>query len=220
MCPSPARCRQSSLMGWHGRTGGRPRPRTLPSSATSIPGQANWYAGLSQKTGPDLLQGSVKVKLQVFMPRRDVLFVALPFEVFTATSRELLSSMEQLGLDRQRVFITSCANEIHGYLRPASGAEGRWYDARMPDLVRPPGWYAEGAEAHVRENVVRLAEGLLPGAEARARRNLSMYTLQGISAAPRLQDRGPRSRAFGHRGCRVPLGGDSRNPRSLRAHRS
>lgn len=129
---------------------------------------ANWYAERSEETRLDRRRASLPVTLQVFLPRRDILVAALPFEVFTATSQDLLSRFGRLGLDRQNVFTVSCANEINGYLPPASAlGEGGYECEEAPIWYGLPGWYAGGAESLVRDAVIHLAERLLSGGAGR-----------------------------------------------------
>ncbi len=89
----------------------------------------------------------------------DIGFFALPFEVFSATSRGLLLSLKDSGVHKENVFTIGYANGIHGYLPTAKALREGGYEARMSAwFYGLPSYYSPRAEREVRNRLLALWE--------------------------------------------------------------
>ncbi len=89
----------------------------------------------------------------------DVAFFALPFEVFSATSRGLVLSLKDSGIHKENVFTIGYANGIHGYLPTAKALREGGYEARMSAwFYGLPSYYSPRAEREVRNRLLALWE--------------------------------------------------------------
>ena len=117
-----------------------------------------WYenAVRRKEAGEERPQKSVPV--QVLKLCGQIIFIMLPFEVFSSTTEKLVNSAQSAGYDPNCVFVCGYANGVYGYLSPGYAlAEGGyeaedsyyWYDL--------PGPYTGESE----EEVIKTAERLL-----------------------------------------------------------
>ena len=99
--------------------------------------------------------------LQIFRPRPDILFVALPFEIFTSTGMSLTNSFESIGFRKEKVFVVGYANGTWAYLPPSDAVENGGYEVEDgPIWYGLSGWYPADAEAKVRSKILLMVEYL------------------------------------------------------------
>jgi len=122
----------------------------------------NWYSDAVKRKDENTGSQYVDVPIQAFMPVEGILFLALPFEVFSSTGAELVDYLCSIGFDKNSVFVCSYSNGVYGYLVPAYAlSEGGyepdesylWYDL--------PGRYAADAEKFVRKQCLNMVVEIL-----------------------------------------------------------
>lgn len=101
----------------------------------------------------------VKVSLQVIRLANDIAFMALPFETFSATTRGLMLSLKEQGIDKPNTFTIGYANGIHGYLPTAKAIrEGGYEPVISAWFYNLPSYYSPRAEREVRDRLLALWE--------------------------------------------------------------
>jgi hypothetical protein len=101
----------------------------------------------------------VRAVLQAVRLAGDIAFLALPFEVFSSTSRELAMALKERGIPREGAFTVGYANGIHGYLPTAKALrEGGWEPMVSAWFYGLPAYYGPRAERAVRERLLALWE--------------------------------------------------------------
>jgi hypothetical protein len=101
----------------------------------------------------------VEALLQAVRLAGDVAFFALPFEVFSTTSRELAMALKEQGLERESAFTVGYANGIHGYLPTAKAIrEGGYEPVISAWFYNLPSYYGPRAERAVRDRLLALWE--------------------------------------------------------------
>lgn len=58
------------------------------------------------------------IPIQIFLIDSSIIFIFLPFEIFTITGNKIESFLLSLGYKAENIFVISCSNSVNGYLPP------------------------------------------------------------------------------------------------------
>ena len=122
---------------------------------------AIWYRRALDLVERDEMPASVRVELQVLCIGKDLLFIALPFEVFTSTVSDLVSIGRSTGCPEAGIFVIGMANGAWSYLPPRDELARGGYEAGDAAIwYGLPGWYSPDAESRVRERLTAMIGSL------------------------------------------------------------
>lgn len=103
------------------------------------------------------LKGVLETKIQLCGISKQIFLLALPFEIFVETKEKIIEELSALGVDKDGLFVCSCANAINAYLpTPQAVLEGGYEVERSWFWYGLPGKYTEESESVVIKKCVEL----------------------------------------------------------------
>ena len=121
----------------------------------------NWFSQAVSRAEQGIESRHVAVPLQVVLICGSVLFITLPFEVFSSTVKKILAHVQSAGYNPDETFVCGYTNGVYGYLTPKNVIKEGGYEAETAYIwYGLPAPYSKRCEEEIITAVTKMIEDL------------------------------------------------------------